>query len=54
MGSAESEEFVSEEELKTLLERWMAPGPSAVLPSPSLGAPTRIAILPRCLFSYMS
>src|SRR5882724_7754632 len=31
MGSAEREEFVSEEELKTLLERWMAPGPSRVL-----------------------
>src|SRR4029077_2406726 len=33
---------------------WMAPGPSAVLPWPSDSAPTRIEILPRCLFSSIS
>ena len=32
----------------------IAPGPSALLPSPSLAAPTRIAILPRCLLSRSS
>ena len=32
----------------------MAPGPSSVLPCPSSVAPTRIAILPRCLFSCRS
>src|ERR1035441_5073874 len=33
---------------------WIAPGPSAVLPWPSSVAPTRIEILPRCLFSSIS
>src|SRR3954451_22637433 len=33
---------------------WIAPGPSSVLPRPSSAAPTRMAILPRCLFSRMS
>src|SRR2546423_11901526 len=32
----------------------IAPGPSSVRPWPSSVAPTRIAILPRCLFSCMS
>src|SRR5262249_62360428 len=32
----------------------IAPGPSAVFPWPSLSAPTRIEILPRCLFSIIS
>src|SRR4051794_38325798 len=32
----------------------IAPGPSSVRPWPSASAPTRIAILPRCLFSCMS
>src|SRR4029453_13963021 len=32
----------------------IAPGPSSVLPSSSLAAPTRIEILPRCLFSWSS
>src|SRR5919204_1829240 len=33
---------------------WTAPGPSALRPWPSSVAPTRIAILPRCLLSFMS
>src|SRR3954447_21790605 len=32
----------------------IAPGPSSGLPSSSLVAPTRIEILPRCLFSWRS
>ncbi len=30
-GAGPGEEFISEDELKTLLESWIAPGPSRVL-----------------------
>ena len=31
MGVEPEEEFISDNELKSLLERWVAPGPSRVL-----------------------